>query len=748
MEALKELLPELNFDEEIKENPELEKYIKKECNEAELTFTDPMKLEEAPKLNSDFRNYVLLCGLPIVDEGKKEKLLKVIINVLKKKGFEAIDEENITILLKEDTGKSYGTAFIKCDDETDAKLVQALLHGFALGKANKIQASTFDEFDRLLSVNDEYVPPRFADLTDLYSYAMDPQNDQFLIREENEIKVKMNRIPNRTDKETNTVNFHEELVGPNADIQIISKKNAFWSPQGRYLVIFKENMVQLYGGSVFELVREIVHAGVSNCTISPCERYIMTFTKEKNAGQGNYMFWRIDTGEMLRSFSFDDYTPKNSPHDIFKFSFDGNYVAKMITDHIAVYELPDMQLLEDMNIGKRVSIRIEHINDFKWSPAKNMICYWFRNPEDESNPPKVGFIHIPTREVWSEREIINGVDLITKWSTDGSKLITINKLKRKKQFFNTVSVFDVNSKGIPAEMISINTNILNVSWTSATDRIAILANREKKIQEKWADKSQIASTIVFEVKQRDGVLKSERLGTTKEHITNDIEWAENGNIFIASDIKNANPSYQGKFYVYYIRNVVTKEEVKAKGGKGKKGKGKAGKTKFVDKTELVIDLVDEIEDLKADTINWDPTGRFFSTSYIPAIKSMIRAQTTPKFTIYNAKGDEIYSYSVPKLQQFAWRPRPIRNWSEKVEKEFQKEYNSKLKKVLKAESDEKGVIEMIKVTKEKTKEKFMEVFAPFMQRYKDTKKERLALCPDDDSDEEEEFERSVIADYY
>lgn len=62
---------------------------------------------------------------------------------------------------------------------------------------------------------------------------------------------------------------------------------------------------------------------------------------------------------------------------------------------------------------------------------------------------------------------------------------------------------------------------------------------------------------------------------------------------------------------------------------------------------------------------------------------MARSAITPKFAIYNAKGDEIYRYSAAKLQQFEWRPRPQRNWSEKVNKQFTKEFNSKLKKELK-----------------------------------------------------------------
>jgi len=224
-----------------------------------------------------------------------------------------------------------------------------------------------------------------------------------------------------------------------------------------------------------------------------------------------------------------------------------------------------MHLLEDTRIDKRVSIRIDYIRDFKWSPSKNMICYWFRNTMKSTNPPKVGFIQIPTREVWSEREIINGEDVRTEWSADGTKLIAVCKLKRKKEFFNTVAVFDVTMKGIPVDMIKVNTNILDVEWVSLTNRLAILANREKKIKPEWSKYSQLSSVIIYEVKQSNGALVAKMLGKTKEHVCNVVKWAKNGVIFVACDIKHSNPSYQGKFYVYNVRNSVTREEVKSKG---------------------------------------------------------------------------------------------------------------------------------------------------------------------------------------
>jgi translation initiation factor 3 subunit B len=613
MESLKEKIPLLDFSEEIAKSPELEKYIKKECENYEMTFVHPMDQEDAPKLNSDFKNYFLLCGLPIVDSTKKDKLITVLGKIFEKKNIDFVVSDQITMLMNADTDKSYGTAFVKCKDEKQAKLASASIHNFPLSKANTIMSSTFDEFERLVKVPEEYVAPKFADLLDLYNYAMDPEHDQFLIREDNKIRVKLNRIPTRVDKDVNSLNFHEEFVGPNSEITLASKKNAFWSPQGKYLVIFKDNILELYGGSHFELIREILHTGVSNATISPCEKYLITFSNDANAKEGNYIFWRIDTGELLRAFPFDDYTPKFSPSDVFKFSYDGKFCAKLITDHVAVYELPEMHLLEDKNIDKRVSINISHVKEFIWNPTKSMFCYWYCDDSKDLMPPKIGFVDIPSREVWNEKEINNGKSLKISWSEDGTKLIALCKLQRKKEFYNDVVIFDVTSRLIPLEIIKVPTNIMAVKWTSTTDRLALLANKEKKIKENWEEFSQTSSVTIYDIKQDKGILKSVFVGRSKESFANDVHWSENGNIFIACDTSHRNSAYQGKFFLYYVRTIIKREEVAAT-GKKKKGKGD---TKMVERREYVIDSVDDIDDPKCDRLDWDPTCRFFTVSKLP-----------------------------------------------------------------------------------------------------------------------------------
>lgn len=121
-----------------------------------------------------------------------------------------------------------------------------------------------------------------------------------------------------------------------------------------------------------------------------------------------------------------------------------------------------------------------------------------------------------------------------------------------------------------------------------------------------------------------------------------------------------------------------------------------------------------------------------------------------RFTIHDAKGEQLYTYSSQKLQQFAWRPRPQRNWTEKQKREFKKLYKNSLRKEI-IEADEKAkseTLEFYKLQKEKTKEKFLDIIKPLQQRYAETKDKRRAIGAESDSEDEEEFVRYAIIDYH
>ena len=276
----------------------------------------------------------------------------------------------------------------------------------------------------------------------------------------------------------------------------------------------------------------------------------------------------------------------------------------------------------------------------------------------------------------------------------------------------------------------------------------LLIDRSKKIQDKWPEKSALAVACLYDISEENGSLHAKFIGNTKEHISNRVEWAKNGNIFIWADTNHKNPAYQGIFHIYYIRTIITKTEKpsteKETGSKKGKGKKKA-KVVFEETKSYIIDLLTTIEDARSDTISWDPTGRFFITGKLNSIKNS-------KFKIHDAKGDQLYSYNSLKLQQFAWRPRPVRNWVDDDEKAFKKEYKKNLrKKILEQDTKSRNeILELFNLEKEASKTMFLNVFKPLHEKYHQTKDERKAILkkayPESDSEDEEEFERVVVID--
>lgn len=82
-----------------------------------------------------------------------------------------------------------------------------------------------------------------------------------------------------------------------------------------------------------------------------------------------------------------------------------------------------------------------------------------------------------------------------------------------------------------------------------------------------------------------------------------------------------------------------------------------------------------------------------------------------------------------------------------VDREFKKEYKNKMRKDI-IDVEKKSRAEFIRVTREKARDSFFDVFKPLQQRFIDTKAQRKKIGHDTDSENEEEFERSVIIDYY
>lgn len=118
---------------------------------------------------------------------------------------------------------------------------------------------------------------------------------------------------------------------------------------------------------------------VSHVIMSPCERYLLTYTPED---KNFYSVWNFQMAELLREFEPED----DEDHLTYRFSYDGNYIAKRFSktqekdgktvakQGLMVFEVADMKLIKNAE-GQRKAINIDAITEWMWSPHNNMIVY-------------------------------------------------------------------------------------------------------------------------------------------------------------------------------------------------------------------------------------------------------------------------------------------------------------------------------------------------------------------------------------
>lgn len=79
------LYKEIDFTDEIMQNPKLANYIEKTCEEKGSELTEESKFNHKPILDKQFNNFVVINGLPKVPVPKLKILDKVITEKILKK---------------------------------------------------------------------------------------------------------------------------------------------------------------------------------------------------------------------------------------------------------------------------------------------------------------------------------------------------------------------------------------------------------------------------------------------------------------------------------------------------------------------------------------------------------------------------------------------------------------------------------------------------------------------------------------
>jgi hypothetical protein len=81
LKKLQSLYTGLDFEEDLRENPDVADFLKEKIQDKAMDAQDPLLLPDAPKLNQDFTNYFIINNIPTIkkeEEAKVDKLKALI----------------------------------------------------------------------------------------------------------------------------------------------------------------------------------------------------------------------------------------------------------------------------------------------------------------------------------------------------------------------------------------------------------------------------------------------------------------------------------------------------------------------------------------------------------------------------------------------------------------------------------------------------------------------------------------------
>eukprot|EP00794_Sanderia_malayensis_P008994 gene8994-9955_t len=394
-----------------------------------------------------------------------------------------------------------------------------------------------------------------------------------------------------------------------------------WSPNGTYLATLHQKGIAVWGGSDFRRIQRFQHTGVQLLDFSPCERYIVTYSPPRDPSDvKSIVFWDIRTGAEKRAFA----PGESSQWPVFKWSHKGEYFARVGNNNLSVYETPSFGLLD------KKSIKIANMKDFTWSPSGNLIAYWV--PEDKDTPARLVIMEMPIRQERRSKNLFNVASCKMYWQKNGNFLaVRVERYtKSKKAVFSSLELFRTRSKDIPVDTLEIKEPIIDFEWEPNGSKFVVIHGESSRI-----------SASFYNIEEGD-IGKVAHLKTFERKQLNCIFWSPIGQFVLLAGLKSYN-----------------------------------GVLEFYDTGDMT--LLNACEHFMASDVQWDPTGRYVTTSV-----SWWGHKVDNAYNIWSFQGRLLQTQSTDQLCQFLWRPRPKCLLSDDDLKELKKNFK-KYQKMFEAE---------------------------------------------------------------
>ncbi|XP_016122896.1 eukaryotic translation initiation factor 3 subunit B-like [Sinocyclocheilus grahami] len=217
-------------------------------------------LRDKPQEADGIDSVVVVDNVPQVGPERLEKLKNVIQKIFSK--FGKITNE----FYPDADGKTKGYIFLEYSAPSHAHEAVKNADGYKLDKQHTFRVNLFTDFDKYMSICDEWEAPEkqpFKDFGNLRHWLEDPDcRDQYSVI---------------YDSGERTGIFANDVKEP---IEIEERARwtetyVRWSPKGTYLATFHQRGIALWGGEKFKQIQRFSHQGVQLIDFSPCERYVM-----------------------------------------------------------------------------------------------------------------------------------------------------------------------------------------------------------------------------------------------------------------------------------------------------------------------------------------------------------------------------------------------------------------------------------------------------------------------------------------
>ena len=509
-------------------------------------------------------------------------------------------------------------AFIEFSSDAEASAAIQKANGYKLDKSHTFVVNSFEDHAKYMAVPDEEVemkPPPFVPKENVRHWLLDESaRDQFVVRYNEETEIWWNEA-------------QKPSVEPEYSRKNWSDTYLSWSPRGTYLATFHRLGIMLWGGPSWKKLLKVNHGGVKLIDFSPCENYLVTWSPDSDQSQA-LIVWDVKTGSKLRSFQ-----GAKEGEDImwpaFQWSFDDQFFGRLGDDCIYVYESSTMKLIKD-KADKRTSVRIDGVTQFLWSPTDNYVSLWV--PEYANQPAKVVLMDLPSRVELRQKNLFNVADLRMTWHDQGHFLcVKVDKHSKSKKTLNSVfELFRLRDKDVPIEVceFSKDTQIIAFAWECKGIRFGIVHT------EGASNRTDVSFySMGSKYNGRVSLMK-----TLEKKAANLLFWSPAGSICLLANLK-----------------------------------GTSGQLEWIDVNGM--QTIGEAEHFMCSDVEWDPTGRYVSTSV-----SHWRHQMENGYNIWTSQGKQIKHTRHDKMYQLLWRPRPPSLLSDAQEKDVRKNLRDYSKK--------------------------------------------------------------------